>query len=96
MSCARGLAKTTAAPSRGEGALVVTVEREGPADWAGVAPADLIVRVGDKEVRHPRDATGIVLGTEPGTRIPVDVMRNGQRTTVTVQLAPIPTQPSLP
>ncbi len=87
---------TTAVPSGGEGALVVTVEREGPADRAGVAPGDLIVRVGEKDVRHPREATGVVLGTDPGMRIPIELMRNGKRTTVTVQPAPLPTQPSVP
>ena len=86
---------TTAAPSRGEGAVVITVEREGPADRAGIVPGDLIVRVGEKEVRHSREGTGVVLGAEPGVRISVDVMRNGRRMTTDVQLAPLPTQPSL-
>jgi S1-C subfamily serine protease len=81
---------TTATASRGEGAFVVSVEHDGPADRAGIAPGDLIVRVGEKEVRHPREATGVVLGTDPGSRIPIELMRNGHPATVSVQLAPLP------
>jgi serine protease DegQ len=87
---------TTAAPSGGEGAVVVTVEREGPSDRAGVTPGDVILRVGTKEVRHPREATGVVLGAEPGTHIAIELIRNGKRATVDVQLAPFPVQASSP
>jgi serine protease DegQ len=86
---------TTAAPPHGEGAVVVTVEREGPADRAGIEPGDLIVRVGGKEVRHPRDASGVVLGMDSGERIPIELIRNGIRATIDVRLAPFPAQPPL-
>ena len=86
---------TTAAPPHGEGAVVVTVEREGPADRAGIEPGDLIVRVGGKEVRHPRDASGVVLGMDSGERISVELIRNGRRATIDVRLAPFPAQPPL-
>ena len=51
------------------------------ADRAGIAPGDLIVQVGEKQVRHPQDVTNIAIGTDPGTHVPIDIMRNGKRTT---------------
>jgi S1-C subfamily serine protease len=81
-------------PPRGEGAVVVTVERGGPADRARIAPGDFIVRVGEKRVRHPQDVANIAIGTDPGTHIPIDIMRNGERTALDVQLAPLPQQAS--
>ena len=41
------LGVSTAASPRGEGALVVAVEPDGPVDRAGIAPGDVIVRLGD-------------------------------------------------
>ena len=81
-------------PPAGEGAVVVTVDRGGPADRAGIAPGDIIVRVGDKQVRHPQDVANIAMATDPGTHIPIDIMRNGKRTTLDVQLAPLPQKPT--
>ena len=74
----------------GEGARVVTVDRGGPADRAGIAPG--IVQVGEKRVRHPQDVTNIAISTDPGTHVPIDIMRNGKRTALDVQLAPLPQQ----
>jgi serine protease DegQ len=80
-----------ASPS-GEGAKVVAVERGGPADRAGIAIGDLIVQVGEKRVRHPQDVANITIGTEPGAHVPIGIMRNGKRTTLDVELAPLPAQ----
>ncbi len=81
-------------PPGGEGVVVVAVDRGGPAERAGIAPGDFIERVGEKHVRHPQDVTNIALGTEPGTHVPIGIMRNGKRTTLDVQLAPLPQKPA--
>jgi S1-C subfamily serine protease len=77
----------------GEGAVVSTVDRGGPAHRAGIAPGDLIVRVGEKHVRHPQDIAIIAIGTEPGAHVPIDIIRKGRRTTLDVQLTPPPDMP---
>lgn len=77
----------TMQPPRGEGALVTTVDRDGPAHRAGVAPGDTIVRFGDRDIRKPEDLTGLVLEVEPGTRVRMEVLREGRRSGVDVTLA---------
>ena len=84
------LGLSTGMGARGTGALVVGVERDGPADRAGIVPGDLIVRVGDKPVRHAQDVNNIVIGNEPGTHMPMDIVRSGKHAKVDVQLAPVP------
>jgi S1-C subfamily serine protease len=82
--------------SVGEGAQVVAVDRDGPADRAGVAVGDLIVRVADRRVRHPQDAMNITIGTEPGTHVPIAIVRNGKQANLDVQLGPVPAQQAGP
>jgi serine protease DegQ len=85
--------KTRTAP-RGEGALVVAVERAGPAERAGIVPGDVIVRFGNKQVRHAMDLTGVVLGAEPAEHVSIDFVRQGRRSSVEARLAPLPAQPA--
>ena len=86
----------TGPPRQGEGARVLAVEREGPADQAGIEPGDVIVRVGERQVQRPQDVTSVVIGGEPGEKVAIDFVRNGKRATVAVQLAPMPTQQVTP
>jgi serine protease DegQ len=86
------LGLSTAASPLDEGALVVAVDRDGPADRAGIAPGDVIVRVGEKRVSHAQDVRGVVIGADPGTHVPIDILRNGKRATVDVQLESLPMQ----
>jgi serine protease DegQ len=86
------LGVSTAAPPRGQGVLVVAVEHGGPAARAGIDAGDVIVQIGEKHVEHPQQLRGIVIGAEPGTRVPIEFVRSGKRATVDVELAPLPTR----
>jgi serine protease DegS len=86
------LGLSTAAPARGHGALVVTVDDEGPADRAGIEPGDVIVRMGERNVEHPQQLRGVVIGVEPGTRVPIEFVRNAKRVTRDVEVVPVPTR----
>jgi len=86
----------TGPPRQGQGARVVAVEREGPADRAGIEPGDVIVRFGEGQVQRPQDVTSVVIGGEPGENVAIDLVRNGKRATVAVKLAPLPTQQATP
>jgi S1-C subfamily serine protease len=84
------LGMATSTGPAGDGALVVRVERNGPADRAGIAPGDLIVRVRDKPVRHAQDVNTLVIGNEPGTHVAMNIVRSGKHANVDVQLARVP------
>jgi S1-C subfamily serine protease len=86
----------TGPPRQGDGARVVAVEREGPADRAGIEPGDVIVRFGERRVQRPQDVTSVVLGGEPGERMAIDLVRNGRPATIAVQLGPLPAQQATP
>jgi serine protease DegQ len=74
----------------GEGAVVVAVDRDGPAYRAGIVPGDVVTRVGDRRVRRLVDAANVVIGNDPGTHVPVEVARRGAAVTFDVELAPMP------
>jgi serine protease Do len=74
--------------------LVVAVERDGPAERAGIAPGDVIVRFGNKQVHRAMDVTAVVIGAEPAERVSIDFLRDRRRSTVEAELAPMPTPPA--
>ena len=81
------LGVSTEPPSRGrKGATIVAIQRGGPADRAGLAPGDVVVQLGDREIQEPRDLVGATLELEPGNRVPVQILRDGRRETREVEL----------
>ncbi len=72
---------------RARGALVNSVEKGSPADKAGVQASDIIVAFDGRQVESSSDLPRIVGGTRPGSHVPVDVWRNGQKRTLNVTVA---------
>jgi serine protease Do len=66
------------------GAVVRTVDREGPAGRAGIRPGDVIVKFNDKPVKDNDALVQMVTRTKPGTTVPVEVIRNKQPKTLSV------------
>jgi serine protease DegQ len=79
---------------QGDGALVVAVDRNGPAHRAGIVPGDVVKRVGARTVQRALDATNVVIGSEPGTHLPVEIVRRGVPSTLEIELAPVPASKS--
>lgn len=69
-----------------EGALVRQVERDSPADHAGIKPGDVVVEYQGKPVSSADDLVALVTATPPGTQVPVVIARNGNRQTVTASI----------
>ena len=59
------------------GALVAMVERNGPADKAGIMPGDVILSFDAKPVQNSADLARLVAATKPGTSVTLDVWRKG-------------------
>jgi len=74
----------------GEGVRVIAVERDGPAQRAGMVPGDILVRVGERPVQSLFDAANVMIGSDPGTHVPVEIAHRGVPATLDVQLGPVP------
>jgi serine protease Do len=59
------------------GALVSSVEGDGPADKAGVKPGDVIIKYETRPVESSSDLRRMVASTKPGTKVVATVWRNG-------------------
>ncbi len=68
------------------GALVSAVEPGGPADKAGLQSGDVIVAVGDQPIGHSFDLPALVSEQKPGSTLKLDVIRKGDRKTLTATL----------
>jgi serine protease Do len=66
------------------GAVVVDVEQDGAAAKAGLAPGDVIVRVGRTVVSNATEAQRALESVAPGGLTSLRVLRNGQEQLVTV------------
>ena len=66
------------------GTWVTTVEPESAAARAGLVEGDIIVRVDGQAVRSARHLTRLVSETPAGRPLPIEYLRGGQRTQVTV------------
>jgi S1-C subfamily serine protease len=83
------------------GALVVAVSDGSPADRAGIQPArgeggaltgpgDVIVEIGDREVRSPEDMARAISEQRPGSSVTITIVRAGDRREVRARLGTRP------
>jgi len=61
-----------------------------------MAAGDLMVRLGERTIDQPEDVLGATLEYEPGTRVPVEVVREGRRQTLNVELGRRPVSRAQP
>jgi S1-C subfamily serine protease len=72
-------------------AAVLAAEAGQPAAQAGLRTGDVITKVGDVEIATSGDLTHALFRYQPGTSVPVEVVRDGQRQSLPVSLGPRPT-----
>ncbi len=85
---------TGASANGSSGAVVREVRPGSPAARAGLrqgttlngSDGDVIVSVDGQPVRRPEDVSRAIQGREPGDRVPVTVVRDGDRVTVEIEL----------
>ncbi|PLK24504.1 protease [Novosphingobium sp. TH158] len=81
--------------SRKRGEIIQGVQPGGGAAAAGMQPGDIVLKVNGKDVTPEQTLSFIVANTNPGTRIPLDLIREGKRMTVTVTVGKRPTDEEL-
>jgi len=75
-----------------KGALISQVNKDSPADKAGLKAGDVIVRFDGKEVQDNRQLRNLVAATAPGAKARVGVVRNGKEETFIVTIGKMPTE----
>jgi len=73
-----------------KGVLISGVEDDSPADKAGLEDGDVIVEFDGKSVTSPDELRDMVADTEPGSKVEVVVIRDGDRKTFDIVVAERP------
>ncbi len=69
-----------------EGALILSVEKESPAQKAGLKAGDVIVKIDGKDISSPNDVIKIISKMEKGEKVDIDVIRHNKKMTVKAEL----------
>jgi len=78
---------------RPRGALVSSVEKDGPAAHAGVAPGDVILAVDGRPIERYGELSSQVAAMRPGAEANLALWRNGKEQTLSVKVAELKEQP---
>ena len=81
--------------SKPNGALVSSVEKNAPADKAGIEASDVILKFDGKPVESSNDLPRIVAATKPGSKVTVELWRKGASRQVTVVVGQMPEEGSM-
>ena len=78
-----------------KGEFVQAVEPGKPAANAGMQPGDVVLKVAGKDVSPEQTLSFIVANTAPGSRIPIELIRDGRRMTLTATVGKRPSEEEL-
>jgi serine protease Do len=76
--------------SKAQGAVVSVVEKDGPAEKAGLEPGDIILKFDGKTVNNSSDLPRVVGATKPGTKVSLQVWRKGGARDLTLLVGETP------
>ena len=71
---------------KGKGVLVNSVFDNQPAEQGGVKVGDIILRIGGAQVNSPNGMIRLIGNISPGQFVTLDILRNGESQTLSVQL----------
>jgi len=77
------------------GEIVASVEPSGPAARGGIRQGDVITKVNNQEVTADNTLSYIVANTPIGRSVPIELIRGGQRRTITITTAERPSDTAL-
>jgi serine protease Do len=78
-----------------QGEIIARIEPGEGADKAGLKQGDVVVRVGGKDVTPDQTLSYLVANATPGSRVPIEVIRDGKRQTLTALVGTRPSEESL-
>ena len=81
--------------SKPAGALISHVEKDGPADKAGIEASDVILKFDGKLVDSSGDLPRIVAATKPGSGVVIELWRKGAIRRITVEVGEMPEEEKL-
>ena len=80
---------------RNRGEFVQTVQDDGAADRAGIQPGDVVTKINGQDVTNEQTLSFLVANISPGTRIPVELYRDGEARTVYATIGKRPSEDEL-
>lgn len=73
------------------GALIVSIQKDGPADKAGIEMGDVILSFDGIDVTSSSDLPRMVGNTKPNSKVLMDVLRNGKIQKISIVVGEMPT-----
>ncbi|MFZ9395014.1 MAG: Do family serine endopeptidase [Erythrobacter sp.] len=80
---------------RNRGEFVQTVQSDGAAERAGIRAGDVVTSINNQPVTRDQTLSFLVANIKPGTRIPIDLIRDGKELRVTATVGKRPTEDEL-
>jgi serine protease Do len=71
---------------KAQGAILATVEKDGPADKAGLEPGDVVTKIDNRNVENATDLRRVIGGMKPGSSVNVEYWRKGKTRTTAIKL----------
>ena len=75
-----------------KGEIVASVEPSGPAARAGIKQGDVVVKINGSDVTFDNTLSFVVANTPIGSAVPIELIRDGQRRTITATIAQRPSE----
>lgn len=73
-----------------KGAVITQIDKDGPADKAGLQVGDILIAVNGQEVKNANDIPVKISTMRPGTKTTMTILRNGKQENVSVTVAETP------
>lgn len=78
-----------------KGALIAQIEKDGPADKAGLRDGDIVIEYNGKPIADIRELSQAVASTKPGAKVKVKAMRDGKPVSLVIVVGEMPTDGKL-
>jgi serine protease Do len=80
---------------RNRGEIIQAVQDGGAADKAGLKPGDIVTKIDGKQVTKDQTLSFLVANIAPGTKIPIELLRDGKPRTVNATVGKRPSEDEL-